>query len=584
MLNIRPILAALTASLAFLVSTRAAEDPSELVVLNGKVVTMDSSSTAAEAVAIRNGRFVYVGSNAGARAHIGITTRVLNARGKTVLPGLIETHTHAIGVARGEADQQFRQLSSMAEIQEWVRQKAAITKPGVWIRIPRVDLTRFKEARFPTRAELDAMASDRPVVFDWMYAGINQVQVLSTVALKAAGITRDTPNPEQGRIVRDDQGNPTGMIRNARALIEPFLPPAPNLTQEMLLSELENVHRHYNTVGITSINDRRTDPSTFDIYNELKKQGRLHVRATLTIGVGYQGIGNALNQIKNLPMKPGAGDDWVRAGSLKLRIDGGLLYGTGYLREPYLQAGSAQYYDLPDAKNRGELMTPEKDILAIIRAGHLAGWQMSSHVAGDAGVDAVLDALETINRESPITERRYNLIHAYLPNAETVARAKKLGVFVDTQPMWYYKDGDALVDTIGQERAKHMIGLQDWLKGGVKVAINADHMQGVDPDRALNPYNPFLAMYVAISRKTESGKVYGPEQKVSRLEALRMVTIDAAYMTFDEKNRGSIEVGKLGDLAVLADDFMSCTEEQIKNMKVAATVVGGQIMHLQEQP
>jgi predicted amidohydrolase YtcJ len=584
MLKTRSLVAAFSAALSLFTAARAAEDPAEVVVLNGKVVTMDGASTVAEAVAIRNGRFVYVGGNAGARAHIGITTRVLDARGKTVLPGLIETHTHAIGVARGEAEQQFRQLSSMAEITEWVRQKAAITKPGVWIRIPRVDLTRFKEGRFPTRQELDAMVADRPVVFDWMYAGINQVQVMNTAALKAAGINRDTPNPEQGRIVRDDQGNPTGMIRNARALIERYLPPAPNLTQEMLLRELENVHRHYNSVGITSINDRRTDPSTFDIYNDLKKQGRLNVRATLTIGVGYQGIGNALNQIKNLPMKPGAGDDWVKVGSLKLRIDGGLLYGTAYLREPYLQAGSARYYDLPDAKNRGELMTPEKDILEIIRAGHLAGWQMSSHVAGDAGVDAVLTALETINRESPITERRYNLIHAYLPNAETVARAKKLGVFVDTQPMWYYKDGDALVDTIGQERSKHMIGLQDWLKAGVKVAINADHMQGVDPDRALNPYNPFLAMYVAITRKTESGRVYGPEQKVSRMEALRMVTIDAAYMTFDEKNRGSIEVGKLGDLAVLADDFMTCSEDQIKGMKVVATVVGGRIVHLQEQP
>jgi len=579
-----PLFAALAASIFTVLSGRAAEDPADVVVLNGKIITMDGSSSVAEAVAIRGGRFVYVGNNAGANAHIGITTRVLNARGKSVLPGLIESHTHAIGVARGEADQPFRQLSSMTEVSEWVRQKAAITKPGTWIRIPRVDLTRFKEARFPTREELDAMVSDRPVVFDWMYAGINQVQILNTAALKAAGITRDSPNPEQGRIVRDNQGNPTGMIRNARALIEPYLPPAPTLTPEMLLKELENVHRHYNSVGITSINDRRTDPSTFQVYNELKKQGRLNVRSTLTIGIGYQGIGNALNQIKSLPLKPGEGDEWVKAGALKLRIDGGLLYGTAYLREPYLAAGSARYYDLPDATNRGELMTPKSDILAIIRAGHLAGWQMSSHVAGDAGVDAVLEALETIERESPISGRRYNLIHAYLPNPETVQRAKKLGVVVDTQPMWYYKDGDALIDTIGQERGNHMIGLRDWLKGGVKVTINADHMQGVDPDRALNPYNPFLAMYVAISRKTESGRIHGEDQKVSREEALRMVTIDAAYLTFDEKNTGSIEVGKLGDLAILAEDFMTCSEEQIKGMKVAATVVGGRIVHLQEQP
>ncbi len=565
-------------------AARAAEDPADLVVLDGKILTVDGNFSVAEAVAIRDGKFVYVGGNTHARALIGTTTRVLNARGKSVLPGLIETHTHAIGVARGEAEQPFRQLSSLAEVTQWIRERAAITKTGEWIRIPRVDLTRFKEGRFPTREELDQALADRPVVFDWMYAGINQVQILNTAALKAAGITRDTPNPEQGRIVKDALGNPTGMIRNARSLIEPFLPPAPKLTQEIILKELENVHQHYNTVGITSINDRRTDPSTYYLYNDLRKLGRLSVRATLTIGVGYQGIGNALNQIKSLPFKPGEGDEWVKVGALKLRIDGGLLYGTAFLREPYLPDGSARYYDLPGNANRGELMTPRKDILAIIRAGHLAGWQMSSHVAGDAGVDAVLDALETINRESPIVPRRYNLIHAYLPNPETIQRAAKLGVFLDTQPMWYYKDGDALQETIGEARTNRLVGLKDWLKGGVKVAINADHMQGVDPDRALNPYNPFLAMYVAISRKTESGRIHGPEEKVSRQEALKMVTIDAAYMTFDENKTGSIEVGKYGDLAILADDFLVCSEEQVKTMKVAATVVGGKIVYLQEQP
>ena len=150
--------------------------------------------------------------------------------------------------------------------------------------------------------------------------------------------------------------------------------------------------------------------------------------------------------------------------------------------------------------------------------------------------------------------------------------------------MWYYKDGDALQETIGEARTNRLVGLKDWLKGGVKVAINADHMQGVDPDRALNPYNPFLAMYVAISRKTESGRIHGPEEKVSRQEALKMVTIDAAYMTFDENKTGSIEVGKYGDLAILADDFLVCSEEQVKTMKVAATVVGGKIVYLQEQP
>jgi predicted amidohydrolase YtcJ len=152
-------------------------------------------------------------------------------------------------------------------------------------------------------------------------------------------------------------------------------------------------------------------------------------------------------------------------------------------------------------------------------------------------------------------------------------------VCVDTQPAWYYKDGDALADAFGGTRLKNFIGLADWKRGGVKVAINSDHMQGIDPNKSLNPFNPFLTMGVAVTRKTESGLVIGPRQKVSREDALRMMTIDAAYLSFDEKKKGSIEVGKLGDLAVLADDFMACDEDHIKDIKVAATVVGGKVVY-----
>ena len=410
------------------------------------------------------------------------------------------------------------------------------------------------------------------------------MQVLNSAAIAAAGITRDTPAPPNGRIVRDAQGNATGMLRNARELIARYLPVPAALSPEALLDSLQQVHAHYNAVGITSINERRSELDTYGIYQQLREQGRLSVRAVVTIGVGYQGIGNALRQIENMPFKPGQGDEWLKVGPLKIRVDGGLLYGTAFLREPFLPEGSARYYDLPTATNRGELLARPEEVREIIRAGHRAGWQMATHVAGDAGVDVVLDAVEAANRDHPIIDRRFNLIHAYLPNAETVRRAAALGVVVDTQPVMYYKDGDALLQTLGPERAARMYGLKEWLKGNVKVAINADHMMGLDPNGALQPYNPFLAMYIAVSRKTESGHIYGPEQRVSRQEALKMMTIDAAYMSFDESNRGSIEVGKLGDMALLSDDFLSCAEEKIKAIKVRATVVGGRVVYQNALP
>ena len=181
-----------------------------------------------------------------------------------------------------------------------------------------------------------------------------------------------------------------------------------------------------------------------------------------------------------------------------------------------------------------------------------------------------------------LRERRYTLIHAYFPNAETARRAARLGVCVDTQPAWYYKDGDALAQALGAHRLRSFIGLRVWRQAGVKVAINSDHMQGFDPNTSLNPYNPFLTMYTAVTRKTETGLVVGPEQRVSREEALRMMTIDAAHLSSDEGNRGSIEIGKLADLAILSDDFMTCEEERIKDVRSLVTIVGGRVVH--EEP
>jgi predicted amidohydrolase YtcJ len=223
-------------------------------------------------------------------------------------------------------------------------------------------------------------------------------------------------------------------------------------------------------------------------------------------------------------------------------------------------------------------MDAEK-VTNVIRTGHRLGWQMSSHVTGDAGVDMVLDAVAAAHADSPIDHRRYTLIHAYFPSPDAAARAAKLGVVVDTQPMWHYKDGDALAGAFGEKRLAPFIGAATWKAAGVKVALNSDHMQGIDPDLALNPFNPWLALYSAITRKTESGQVLGPEERLDRLTALRMMTCDAAYLHFDEAKKGTLEVGKLGDLAVLTDDYFTCEESEIPKLRSVLTVVGGKVVY-----
>lgn len=554
-----------------------AAEPADFVLLNGRIHTLDAKNTIAEAIAIRGGNIVYVGTDAAAQEFIGPKTTVHRAGGKTVIPGLNETHIHAIGVAQGEVVQAFRQLGSIGELQAWVREQAAATKADEWIRLPRVDVTRIAERRIPTRADLDEAAPDRPTVYIWQYAN-RQIQVLNTAALKAANISRDTPQPARGRIVMNDQGDPTGVIEDAPQLTSKFMPTR-KVSPAETLDSLQKVVHAYNQFGITSITERGSNVEGWKTYKDLHAQGRLTARTTLTIRVGGDGsVAGTEKFIGNLPFKFGDGDDWVKIGPLKIGVDGGVLYGTAYLRDPY---GPEAFglYGLNDPQYRGLLQMDAEKVKSVIRTGHRLGWQMSSHVTGDAGVDIVLDAVEAANSDAPIKDRRYTLIHAYFPSNDAAERAARLGVCVDTQPMWFYKDGDALLSALGAKRLDQFIGVATWRAAGVKVALNSDHMQGIDPDRSLNPFNPFLALYAAITRKTENGALLGPAQRISRIDALRMLTSDAAWLHFDETKKGTLETGKLGDLAVLSDDYFTCEEARIPKLRALLTVLGGKVVY-----
>jgi predicted amidohydrolase YtcJ len=208
---------------------------------------------------------------------------------------------------------------------------------------------------------------------------------------------------------------------------------------------------------------------------------------------------------------------------------------------------------------------------------------MAAHVTGDAGVDVVLDAIEAAQRQYPAPDRRHTLIHAYFVHPETARRAALAGVLVDTQPAWYFKDADALGDALGAPRLAGFIGLSTWRRAGVEVAINTDHMFGLDRDDALNPFNPFLTMATAVTRRTQGGRVIGPDEAVSREEALRMMTGRAARLSFDEKARGSIEPGKLADFAVLDDDLLTCPPERLRSIRADLTVVGGLVAFERER-
>lgn len=583
---------ALALAVLTLPTVAAAQQPAaeaEMVVVNAKIVTVDSASRIAEAVAIRGGRFTLVGTNEQVRSLIGRQTRVIDARGRTVVPGLIDSHVHATGVAGGEAVQRFESLTSVDAIQGWLRGEVSRAPEGTWIWCPRLYPTRLRERRFPTRAELDAAAPRHPVVVDGAYA-----LVLNTAALRAAGITRDTPNPAGGAIEKDGAGQPTGLLRNVGDMLARYRPVA----RGGVLDHLERVHREYIRAGITSVIERGATLDNYREYEALKRENRLHVRSTVTIrlpripecqgaakevarsgdaGPCPEQVAEITKFVKSLPFTFGAGDEWLKAGPLKIVADGGILIGTSFMRQPYGPKARG-LYGVEDPEYRGfSTLTPQQ-ITAAVLIGQSLGWQMVAHVTGDAGVDAVLDAYEAAGKQGSV-DRRHTLIHAYFATPETAQRAARLGVPVDTQPAWYYKDADALAGGLGASRLERFVGLRTWLDAGVHTAINTDHMFGTDSNTALNPFNPFLTMYVATTRKTESGQVIGADQKVTREEALRMMTVEAAYLSFDEKTRGSIEAGKLGDLVILSDDILTCTPEQLRAMRVETTVLGGRVVY-----
>jgi hypothetical protein len=558
--------------------------PADLVLLDGKILTVDGRFRTATALAVRDGKFIAVGSNEEVRRHIGSTTRVIDGRRRTVVPGLIDTHVHALDVAGAEAIQPFRNLRSIEELQAWIRSEAE--RPSTrsarsgqvdaWIWTPRVYPTRLREHRFPTRQELDA-ASDRPVAVDGAYAF-----VLNTAALRAAGITRHSPDPPGGAIVKDAAGEPTGLLRNVGSLLARF---RSRSAGEVSLDMLERVHRQYVAAGITSVIERGATLAGYHTYESLRQADRLRVRATVTIRIPRPESATEVERfITSLPFRFSSGDEWLKVGPLKIVVDGGILIGTSFMRKPY-GLSARQLYAVDDPAYRGFLTLTPEQIASAIAIGHRLGWQMVAHVTGDAGVDVVLDAFEAAQKERPAQapsavegDRRHTLIHAYFANAETAARAARLHVLVDTQPAWYYKDADALSAALGRERLAHFIGLRTWRQAGVDVAINTDHMFGLDANEALNPFNPFLTMYAATTRRTESGQVVGPAEAVSRQEALRMMTSAAARFSFDEKNRGSIETGKLGDFVVLDEDFLTCPPERLRAIHADMTIIGGRVV------
>jgi predicted amidohydrolase YtcJ len=557
--------------LAF-VTALSAQSP-DLILYNGKFVTLWDGHPQAQAVAIRAGRFLAVGSNEEVRRLAAASTRQTDLRGRTVLPGLIDSHTHPIGSALSEQEEEIPVLHSLVDLENHIARVAKASPPSKLIFVPKVYATRMKEGRYPTRQELDrAGGAERLIVADNGYAA-----VLNTGALKKAGITRDTPQPANGKIIKDASGEPTGLLLGAPQLVASFRSDRQPTDADRLWA-IREMHKRYNEAGLTSTIDRAENPAGMRAYQELWRKGELTVRTSVTMLVnGSQPWDRLRAEILSLPNVTGFGDDWLRTGSLKIVLDGGILIGTAYMREPYGE--HTEVYGFHDPEYRGVLAVPKENIFEMARLANQLGWQMTAHTTGGASTDLLLDAYEAADKERSIRERRFTLTHANFPNRSVIERSQRMGVVLDMQPAWLHLDGAALSKVLGPQRMLDFQPYKALFDAGLVVAGGSDHMIKFDSRDAINPFNPFFGMWMAVTRRLTDGSVLLPEQRLTREQALRMWTLHAAYASFEETRKGSIEPGKLADLVVISADFLTCPEDEIRNLAAEGTMVGGRFVY-----
>lgn len=528
-----------------LASCSGEPQPVDTVFVNGKVVTLDEDGTIASAVAVHQGWIVAVGDDRLLDDFTGKET--VDLEGRVLLPGFVDSHTHIRGQPRRFVD--LTETRSIEALKQQVRDKAAELGPGEWITGYGWSEDVLAEKRRPVKADLDDAAPENPVTLS-RAGGHSSVQ--NSLALEMAGIYRNTPDPPGGVIERDEEGELNGIIREPGRLISRLVPEAGDAElRDSLVAALKKQF----AFGITSLIQA---DDTIGHYAEWERIYREHdgELPRAAVQLAWEGGG----PMTAFGRRTGDGDDFLRVGAVKIFVDGGFTGPAAYTKKPY--RGETEF--------RGKLSLSESDLRQTVRAAHNAGWQLGIHAIGDAAIELAVDELALALEETPVEDHRHYLNHfTVLPSAATMEKMAEHEIAITQQPNFTWTLEGRYVEHLDGERLQHNNALRTPMKYGIHVAISSDIL----------PIGPMRGIHAAVTRKGMSGEVYGAGEALSVTEALRAYTVKGAWLTFEEGEKGTIEEDKLADLVLLDRDILTIPPEEIPDVRVLRTWLGGRLVY-----